>query len=70
VLASAVRFSWYHNYERSIITDEDREKIDLMVGNLYTQAFNGTFPNSNQGLRAAHREFWILGQEIEKAIVK
>jgi hypothetical protein len=41
-----------------------------MVANLYTQAFNGTFQNSNQGLRAAHREFWILGQEIEKAIVK
>jgi hypothetical protein len=70
ILATAVKFSWYHNYERSIVVDEDREKIDTMIADLHDQAFSNTFPDSTQGFREAMREFWILNYTIENCRLK
>jgi hypothetical protein len=65
ILASAVRYSWFTNYERSIVVDEDRKKIDCMIEDLYSKAFSEAFPDTNQGFREAMREFYILNISIE-----
>ena len=57
-------------YERSIVVDEDRKKVDSMIGNLNEKAFSNTFPDSNEGFRKAMREFWILNYTIEHCRLK
>jgi hypothetical protein len=50
--------------------DEDRKKIDAMVIDLGNKALNEDFENTNQGLRLAMREFWLLGHTIDHARLK
>jgi hypothetical protein len=69
-LASAVHLSWFGGVDRSRVVDQDREKIDEMVLDLREKAMREHFDNSNQGLRTAMREFWLLGQNIEHCQLK
>ena len=69
-LARTVRFAWSRDEDRLLLVDEDREKIDTMAFDLYNKALNEYFDNTDQGLREAMREFWLLGHAIDFARLK
>ena len=70
ILSRAVCLSWFHGLDRDIVIDEDREKIDGMIVDLRAQALEGFFGNTNESLRLAMREYWVLSYTIENARLK
>ena len=69
-LSDAVGISWARDADRGRFVDEDKEKIDTMVRDLRHKALTGFFENSNQGLRHAMREYWLLSYTIDHARLK